>query len=115
MKESCTPIKVFGLTNLHENTHIKFTGDGIILSVGLNVEEKISKILLFNQIITGFSGKVYKADTMFVYRLYQNIPSKYISSNTIQFIQDELLKRVRIDINLAKGIYYKSIAESLSN
>ena len=115
MKEYCIPVKVFGLTNLHENTHIKFVDDGIIVSVGLNIEEKISQILLFNQLVTGFTGKVYKADTMFVYRHYQKINSQYINSKTIQFVQDELLKRVRIDINAAKGMYYAALSEALKN
>lgn len=115
VKEYCVAIKVFGLNNLHENTHIKFVDDGIIVSVGLNVEEKISQVLLFNRILTGFIGKVYRADKMFVYRHYQKIKSEHINSKTIQYVQDELLKKVRVDINAAKGIYYSALSQSLKN
>lgn len=111
IQEYCVPVKVFGLKHLHENTHIKFNDEGIILSVGLNVEEKISRLLNFNQAVTGFKGKVYKADKMFVYRHYYSIKSKHVNAQTIQFMQDDLLKKVQTDINIAKSTYYMSLAQ----
>lgn len=105
--------KVFGVNSLHENTHIEFTSDGLILSVGLNVSEDISKILRFNQIVTGFTGKVYKGESFFVYRHYEKIKSQFISSQTIQFVQNNLIKKVQYDINIAKSMYHLSIAKSL--
>lgn len=113
MKEQSSTVKVFGLEGLHENTHIKFTNDGIILSVGLAVEEHISRILLFNQMVTGFTGKVYKSEQRFMYRYYQEISSKFICSKVVLLEQNNLLKKLQVDINTAKSMYYASKAFQL--
>lgn len=112
-KQTFSSMKVFGLPSIHENTSIKFNSNGLVLSVGLNVEPHIAVLLNTNQHLSGFSGKVLKGHKMQCYKLAQAIPGNCINADSIINVQSDLLRRVQIDINIAKSFHYKQKAKSL--
>lgn len=103
-------IKVFGLNGLHENTAIKFTETGVVLSCGLNVSPNISLIL---QKTKDLKGKVVSGTSRKVYKQSMSISAIFINSTNIIKAQKELLRQVQIDINLAKAYYHNTIANNL--
>lgn len=91
MRKAST-MKVFGLTHIHENTSIEFIETGIIMTSGVNIKKEIVPKLV------NLPGKVFKGDSMYVYRRFMKIPSEFINKSTIINVQKTLLKYAQHDI-----------------
>lgn len=80
-KVSLIPVK--GLLGVFENTTIIFNAVGIELAVSLNIEPEMKPYLR--------SDHVFKGDKFYIYKIQKHIPSRYINTQTVQYVHDQLL------------------------
>ena len=90
--------------SLHENTIFNFDGEGMVLSVSLNIPKKLCPL---------FGDRVIKGKDMYLIRKKMHIKSIHIDVFNVKKVHDHLLKSLMKEIREKKSKYYSQEAKKI--